>query len=155
MATIRRPRFGSRCVHCGKSSAELTKDHVFSDSWYPDSTPSTVQRWTVPSCRTCNGDLGLVEKEVFVRLGLCVNPTKVAATGISKRIIRSFGIDAEGIDEDEKKIRAALKDEVLRGTKPFTAAALPHLLPGIGPHPEAPAEDQLQIAIPADKLNLV
>jgi hypothetical protein len=79
--------------------------------------------------------LSLIEKEVFVRLGLCVNPQKVAATGISKRVIRSFGIHAEGLDEDEARIR--------------------HLLPGIGLHPEAPAGQQLQIDIPADKLYAV
>src|SRR5712664_1013637 len=106
---IKRPKSDGRCVHCGKNPEKLTKDHVFPDSWYPESTPRTVQHWTVPACLPCNGELGLVEKEVFVRLGLCVNPQKVAATGISKRVIRSLGIGAEGLDEDEKRIRSALK----------------------------------------------
>src|ERR1700694_4986341 len=133
--TIRRPKSDGRCVHCREFHADMTKDHVFPDSWYPESTPKTVQRWTVPSCGRCNRELGHVEKEVFVRLGLCVNPQKVAATGISKRVIRSLGIGAEDIDEDEKRIRAALKDEVLRGAKPFAEEVRPHILPGIGPHP--------------------
>lgn len=150
--TIKRPKSDGRCVHCGKTHEKLTKDHVFPDSWYPESTPGTVQHWTVPACSPCNGELGLVEKEVFVRLGLCVNPQKVAATGISKRVIRSLGIRAEGLDEDEKRIRAALKDEVLRGAKPFAEEDRPHILPGIGPHPEAPPEKQIQIDIPSDKL---
>ena len=131
---IKRPKSDGRCVHCGKNPEKLTKDHVFPDSWYPESTPGTVQHWTVPACLPCNGELGLVEKEVFVRLGLCVNPQKVAATGISKRVIRSLGIRAEGLDEDEKRIRAALKDEVLRGAKPFAEEDRPHILPGTGPH---------------------
>jgi hypothetical protein len=150
--TIKRPKSDRRCVHCGRIHEKLTKDHVFPDSWYPESTPETVQHWTVPACLPCNGELGTVEKEVFVRLGLCVNPRKVAATGISNRVIRSLGICAEGLDEDEKRIRAALKEEVLRGAKPFAEEARPHILPGIGPHPEAPAEQQIQINIPADKL---
>jgi hypothetical protein len=133
----------------------VTKDHVFPDSWYPESTPETVQRWTVPSCLRCNRELGLIEKEVFVRLGLCVNPQKVAATGISKRVVRSFGIGAEGLDEDEKRIRAALKAEVMRDAKPFSEKVLPHVLPGTGPHPEVPIEQQLQINIPGDKLHQV
>ena len=150
--TIKRPKSDGRCVHCGKTHEKLTKDHVFPDSWYPESTPGTVQRWTAPACLLCNGELGPVEKEVFVRLGLCVNPEKVAATGISKRVLRSLGIGAEGLDEDEKRIRAALKNEVLRGAKPFVEEARPHVLPGIGPHPEASSAQQIQIDIPADKL---
>jgi hypothetical protein len=148
--TIKRPRSDGRCVHC--RNVATTKDHVFPDSWYPESTPETVQHWTAPSCEPCNRDLGFAEKEVFVRLGLCVNPQKVAATGISKRVIRSLGIGAEGLDEDEMRIRAALKNEVLEGAKPYSDAVTPHLLPGIGPHPEAPAEQQIQINISADKL---
>jgi hypothetical protein len=84
-----------------------------------------------------------------VRLGLCVNPEKVTATGISKRVVRSFGIGVEDLDEDEARIRAALKNEVLKSAKPYSDEAKPHLLPGIGPHPEALAEQQLQIDIPA------
>src|SRR5262245_28735672 len=97
---IKRPRSDGRCVHC--CGIATTKDHVFPDSWYPESTPKTVQRWTVPSCKPCNRDLCKTEREVFVRLGLCVNPEKLAATGISKRVIRSMGIGAKDIDEDEK-----------------------------------------------------
>lgn len=111
-----------------------------------------MQRWTAPSCLGCNGRLGLLEKEVFVRLGLCVNPEKVAATGISKRVIRSLGIGADSLDEDEKRIRAALKTEVLRGAKPFAEEDRPHVLPGIGPHPEVPPEQQIQINISSEKL---
>jgi hypothetical protein len=149
-SSIKRPKSDGRCVHC--RGVASTKDHVFTDSWYPESTPETVQRWTVPSCVPCNRDLGLMEKEVFVRLGLCVDPRKVAATGISERVIRSLGIGADGLDEDEARIRAALKKEVMQGAKPYSDEAKPHLLPGIGPHPEAPAEQQIQINIPADKL---
>jgi hypothetical protein len=149
-SSVKRPRSDGRCVHC--RGVASTKDHVFPDSWYPESTPGNVQRWTVPCCEKCNRDLGLIEKEVFVRLGLCINPEKVAATGISKRVIRSFGIGAQDLDEDEARIRAALKKEVLKSAKPYSDEANPHLLPGIGPHPEAPAEQQFQIDIPADKL---
>lgn len=151
-SAIRRPPSDKRCVHCGQTCDKLTRDHVFPDAWYPESTPESVQRWTVPACFTCNNRLSLIEKEVFVRLGLCVNPQKVAATGISRRVIRSFGIGTEGLEEDEARIRRALRDEVLRTAKPFTEEFRSHLLPGIGPHPETPAGQQLQIDIPADKL---
>jgi hypothetical protein len=148
----RRPKSDGRCIHCRRLLVARTKDHVFPDSWYPGSTPKTVQRWTVPSCRRCNGELGLTEKEVFVRLALCVNPQKLGAAGISKTAIRSMGIGEREIDEDEKRIRGALKAEVLKDAKRFSDDSRPHVLPGLGPHPEAPTGEQIQIDIPADKL---
>jgi hypothetical protein len=66
-----------------------------------------------------------------------------------------MGIGAEGLDEYEKRIRAALKQEVLRGAKLFAEDARPHILRGIEPHSDAPTEQQIQIDIPADKLYLV
>lgn len=130
-----------------------TKDHVFPDSWYPESTPASVQRWTVPSCEACNGKFGAMEKEVFVRLALCIDPRKAAAAGISKKALRSFGVGADAaLDEEEKRKRKALMAKVFKDAKPYSRDVEPHLLPGIGPHPELPAEQQLQISLPAAEL---
>jgi hypothetical protein len=147
---LKRPRNYGRCVHYREGAT--TKDHVFPDSWYPESTPKTVQRWTVPSRRRCNGDLGEAEKKVFVRLALCVNPLKLAATGLSKKAIRSMGIGAKDIDEVEKRKRGALRNEVLKDARPFSEEARPHVLPGLGPHPGAPTGQQIQINISANRL---
>lgn len=85
------------------------KDHVFPDSWYPESTPANVQRWTVPSCEACNGKFGAMEEEIFVRLELCIDPRRAAAAGISSKALRSFGIGADaGLEEGEKRKREAL-----------------------------------------------
>jgi hypothetical protein len=59
-----------RCVHCGNELADETRDHVFPASWYPSTTPPEVQRWTVPSCTKCNGGLGKMERELFIRLAM-------------------------------------------------------------------------------------
>src|ERR1035437_6096748 len=59
------------CVHCLRFTDDITRDHVFPDSWYPESTPATVQRWTVPCCQPCNKELGVVESDLLVRLALC------------------------------------------------------------------------------------
>jgi hypothetical protein len=132
-----------------------TKDHVFPDSWYPTSTPVKVQRWTAPSCRSCNEHFGEMEKELFVRLALCVDPQKVGAMGLSKRAVRSFGVEAGGISSEERQHREALRDKILREIKPYTSAAQPHTLPGLGAHPGFPIDEMLQIEIPADKLQEV
>jgi hypothetical protein len=68
-----------RCVHCGQVLAEETRDHVFPKSWYPETATGEIQRWTVPSCDACNNKLGGIEKVVFNRLALCVDPRKAAS----------------------------------------------------------------------------
>jgi hypothetical protein len=66
-------------------------DHVFPRSWYPDSTPAKVQRWTAPSCGKCNRDSGTKETELFVRMAFCVDPRKPGADGLAKQALRAVG----------------------------------------------------------------
>jgi 5-methylcytosine-specific restriction endonuclease McrA len=71
-----------QCVHCLKPLEKKTKDHVFPSSWYPETTPANIQRWTVPSCAECNGKFGEMEKELFIRAVICVGPVKGEAAGL-------------------------------------------------------------------------
>jgi hypothetical protein len=145
-----------RCIHCRQVMAKKTKDHVFPDSWYPKSTPAKVQRWTVPSCPSCNHKYGEMENEVFVPLALCVNPRKIAAAGLSKKTLRALGIGSRGeLDADEKQKRQATKEKVLRGARPYSPEVQPHVLPGLGPHPEVSQNQQLQILVAGEKLQQV
>src|SRR6266478_2639091 len=152
----KRPKSDGRCVHCRRALAKRTKDHAFPDSWYPASTPTKVQRWTVPSCPKCNHDFGEMENEVFVPLALCVDPRKIAAAGMSQKALRALGIGANRkLDEKEKQKRRAVMAKVFRDAKPYSPEVQPHVLPGLGPHPDAPAEQQLQILVSGDKLKQV
>jgi len=81
-----------RCIHRGKPVDETTKDHVFPTSWYPETTPEDIQRWTAPSCGECKNSLGSMEKKVFSRLILCVDPQKPEAAGLYARLKRSLGV---------------------------------------------------------------
>ena len=65
-AIIRRPKGDGRCIHCRETLVEATKDHVFPSSWYPDTTPDEVQRWTAPSCQRCNVESGRLEEDLLV-----------------------------------------------------------------------------------------
>jgi AbiV family abortive infection protein len=80
-----------RSVHCLKPLEKKTKDHVFPSSWYPETTPPNVQRWTVPSCAECNGKFGEMEKELFIRAAICVGPIKGEAAGLSQKAVESMG----------------------------------------------------------------
>jgi len=134
------------CIHCGRALTKKTKDHVFPKSWYPENTPDILQRWTAPSCAECNGRSGERERELFIRLALCVDPRKAEVEGLSKRAVRSFGIGAEGISEDERRAREALKKKILSETRPYSANT--EIFPGLGPHPGFERGQQNVIAIP-------
>jgi hypothetical protein len=55
------------CVHCQERPGD-TRDYVFPDAWYPTTTPTTVQRWTVPCCRPCNERLHRAEDAIGLDL---------------------------------------------------------------------------------------
>jgi hypothetical protein len=145
-----------KCVHCLTELRGKTKDHVFPSSWYPDNTPGEVQRWTVPSCVRCNGTLGKLEKEMFVRLALCADPAKVEASGLSKRAQRTLGIGVANLNPKEKAHRIALLKKVFAKAKLLKEynEKIP-LLPGAGPHAGFPAGEQLTILISEEILRRV
>jgi hypothetical protein len=132
--------------------AKPTADHVFPSAWYPDSTPLTVQRWTAPSCEKCNVTSGEKEKQLLVRLALCVNPQKPEVAGLAKRALASLGIGVTGLSEKETRIRKALRDEVFKDAKFYTGENDAHVIPGLEVHPEAPPSQQLEIEIPGEIL---
>lgn len=154
-AAIKRPKSDGRCIHCRKALTKQTKDHVFPSSWYPDTTPDGVQRWTAPSCESCNGYFGRLEKELLVFLACCMNPQKPAARGLYQRVRRTMGIGVEGLTEEEKGHREARRRKLLNEAQPYSSEMLPHIIPGLGPHPETPASSQVQLRIEAESIHAV
>jgi len=138
------------CVHClkGLDRNSKSKDHVFPSSWYTDDTPSNIQRWTVPSCTECNNQFGQLEKDLFVRLAMCINPKQAEATGITTKLMRSFGagLDASDLTDQEREIRKKLLVEVLKESFPYEDGI--RSFPGFGPHAGFPLEIQRAIKIP-------
>jgi hypothetical protein len=143
-----------RCVHCLRVTDSVTADHVFPSSWYPDTTPAPVQRWTVPCCSECNGELGKLERDLLVRLILCVNPKYEAASGLASKVLRSLGIDARGLSERERIHRRRFRDKIRSELMPQAElAGKPGRIPGLGP-PEG-SESQWSIPIPWAGLAIV
>ncbi len=137
-----------RCVLCLKYCSNITKEHVFPSSWYTDSTPGWVQRWTVPTCKSCNGKFGKMEQRLLMRLGLCTDPNKAEASGIAKKALRSFGGGIDNLSSKEAKIRKKLFQEVLRDLKPYNKDL--KVFPGFGLYSGFPLETQLTIPIPLE-----
>lgn len=125
-----------RCIHCLKITETPEADHVFPDSWYPDSTPSSVQRWIAPSCPKCNRTLGQLENDLLIRLVLSTDPKSEAAAGLDAKVFRSLGLDVNGLPESEKAIRDALRAKIrAEFTHSTGVAELPGRIPGLGPTP--------------------
>jgi hypothetical protein len=111
----------------------ITADHVVPDSWYPDTTPPNVQRWTVPSCAECNRALGQLEKDLLIRLILCVDPKSEAASGLAAKAFRSLGFDTDELSEQEKshreRFRAKIRSELIPSDE---LSGKPGAIPGLG-----------------------
>lgn len=95
-----RRRWRGRCVHCLRDGVELTKDHVFPSSWYPDTAPK-VARWTVPACAPCNSSLGKLEQELLIRLALCMDQSPSTA-GLAERGRRALDPACAHSDKDRR-----------------------------------------------------
>jgi hypothetical protein len=143
----------NRCVHCRLVLVEQTQDHVFPKSWYPTSTPPEVQRWTVPSCEKCNRNLGKIEKELFVRLALCVDPRKVAVAGLSEKAVRSMGVRAKNLTIREMRHREALKSRIMKEIRPYKASTAD--FPGLARHAGFPGVQQYQVEFPKKSIKAV
>ena len=132
-----------------------TKDHVFPSSWYPDTTPKGLERWTAPSCGRCNGEFGRLEKDLLVFFACCMDPTKPAAKGLYQRVRRTMGIGVSGLSDEEMLHRAAKRRKLLNEAQPYSPDMLPHIIPGLGPHPEAPVSLQRQLTIEVESVHAV
>jgi hypothetical protein len=79
-----------RCVHCLNVVEERNSDHVFPESWYPDSTLPDLEKWQIPSCISCNSEYGKLEQDFFIKVGLCLDPNDPASASIVKKALRSL-----------------------------------------------------------------
>lgn len=107
----------------------------------------------MPCCGECNGRLGKIEKELFVRLALCVDPAKAEASGLSAKAIKSLGVGAAGITWKERMHRRFLKLKVIKSMRLHVPGT--ETFPGLGPHSGYPANQQIEIGVPADMLREV
>jgi hypothetical protein len=83
-----------KCVHCLKDVVERNSDHVFPESWYPESTPPDLEKWQIPSCIPCNSEYGKLEQDFLVKVGLCLDPHDPASKSIVEKSLRSLKASA-------------------------------------------------------------
>lgn len=105
------PKFiNQKCVHCLRFYQYLTEDHILPESWYPKNTPPNIEKWVVPACERCNENLGKLEEDLLLRLGMCVEDSDFFASGINNKVMRMIKPQtAHDRESYNRKISALLK----------------------------------------------
>ena len=153
MTKSKAPRYRSgRCVHCLQQSEEINDDHVIPSAWYPDDTPTTVNRRTAPSCARCNTEHGKIEQNLLIRLGVCIDPEDLRAIGISAKALRSIQPGA-GKNPRDKVRRLKKLIQVLRQTEIRDTPTPGVELPGFGPYPNT--QYPKYVLVPVAKAELI
>jgi len=96
------------CVYCQENPANVD-EHVFPRSWYPATTPMTMEKWQVPACRSCNGGFSANEQYALSRLILTIDPDSPAASGVIEGVLRSFNSNAGKSKKDKAARERARK----------------------------------------------
>jgi hypothetical protein len=144
----KRPKPG-KCVHCLRDSVERNWDHVFPESWYPDSTPPNLYKWQIPSCIPCNSDLGKIEDEFLGLVALCLDPNAPASQSIVRKALRSMN-PAAGTSPADRKARAALARRVRNRLLEGQDIPLSGVYPTLGERWGRPRGEGIGVRIPAE-----
>lgn len=98
------------CIHCLKYFENLTRDHIFPESWYPDSTPQNQEKWVAPACLNCNNKLGRIEEDVYKKIAPTMSYKDVASAGISEKAMRLYNPFYAKNESDRRRKLANLKN---------------------------------------------
>ncbi len=110
----------------------MTKDHVFPKSWYPRNTPKQIERWTVPSCYSCNQKFKEIEEDLKLRIGLTLAPDDFNALGIADDVRRSYDPSCarNKKDADNRKMK---KEKILKNFIREASLENKRFMPNFGP----------------------
>jgi hypothetical protein len=147
-------KFGpGKCVHCLKDVDARNCDHVFPESWYPDSTPPDVEKWQIPSCIRCNSDYGKLEQDFFVKVGLCLDPFDPASASIVQKALRSVK-PAVARDASDARHRAGKARRILAEALQGDEIPDHGVFPGLGDRWGIPGE-RIAILIPKESFERI
>ncbi len=145
-------KFGSgRCAHCLWYFDVLTSDHVFPLSWYPETTPSDLEKWQMPSCDECNKKYGKIENDLLRHFGLCLDGTQEAAKGIPQKAVRAISPKA-GRDPKDSCCRQQLLQKTLREALKGSDVPTSAVLAGFGRSPSQDTSDAIGILVGVTEL---
>lgn len=147
-------KFGpGKCVHCLKDVEERNSDHVFPESWYPDSTPPNLEKWQIPSCIPCNRDYGKLEQDFLLKVGLCLDPFDAASASIVQKSLRSLRPAAARNARDARH-RQANRDETLAEALQGDQIPAHGVFPGLGDRWDIPGQ-RMAVLIPKESFERI
>ena len=138
-----------RCVHCLGPFEIRNWDHIFPKSWYPNSTPPNLEKWQIPTCKTCNSEYGRLEEDLFVMLAMTVDPDDEGAAGIWQRALRSVD-ESLGRDKRDRLARRARKKRVTDSLLMGEDIPDEGVYPGMGERWHRERRDQIAVVVPAE-----
>ncbi|NQY73552.1 MAG: hypothetical protein HRT90_02195 [Candidatus Margulisbacteria bacterium] len=142
-----------KCVLCLKKCDKLTKEHLIPKSWYPDSTPSSVQRLTFPSCKKCNNEYSKIEEKLLTALSHCIDPEDEAVKGLFDKQKRSMN-QSKGRDNKDANSRQNKKEnfrkQLINNPKDVPQNAF---LTGFGIDENIQDDNILGLLIPCEELD--
>lgn len=120
----------SVCVLCGVAKSD-TADHLIPQSWYPESTPTDLEKWKYPACRKCNATYSKIEDRLRFALGMCLDAADSLAQGIPEGVLRSVN-PAAGRDDRDRRHRERRHARAQREISVSAAAPTEGVFPGFG-----------------------
>ncbi len=137
------------CVHCLKDVSYRDWDHVLPVSWYPDSTPTDLEKWKIPTCRDCNKNYGKIERDLLVAIGLCLNSDDPEISSVQEKALRSVDPEAAKNRKD-RRAREKLREKVFKSIEYTKGFPEQSIFPNFGP--KGSTGEQLAITIRHDHL---
>ena len=140
-----------KCVHCLMDPVDRNWDHVFPQSWYPNTTQQNLEKWQIPSCIPCNSRYGKIEEDLIGRFALALDSKNPASAELVETAIRAINPTA-GRDERDAAARLAKQRKILADMYKGEEIAGAQVMPGLGERWGRPLAQQQAIKIPGDKL---
>jgi len=146
--------YRGQCVYCLKAFDDLTSDHVFPRSWYPETPPPDMEKWQAPACKKCNAEMGKIENRLLIQIGLCVPPFERASLGIAHKAMRSLKPEY-GRNKPDAEVRGESRRMVIEKAVDPSKMPLSSILPQFGFHPEVDPSQELGVLVSASDLEAI
>ena len=124
------------CIHCLREVETRNWDHVLPTSWYPDSTPTNMEKWKAPSCMDCNKQYGNLERELLITIGMCLNSDDPEISSIVKKALRSIN-PSDAKDRKDKRERKRASDKIRKKLIKLKDVPKESVFPNFGPRIDA------------------
>jgi hypothetical protein len=147
----RKPPPIGKCIHCLSDNVSRNWDHVFPESWYPDTTPDNTAKWVVPSCYKCNMEYGILEQDLMNHLACCIDPTITEISGIYPKVLRSIDA-AQAKSPRDARMREANRKKLLKKLLHGTEIPQEGIYPGLGERWGREKDSQIALKISATSI---